>query len=354
MNLHPVIICSNKVNRYGFRVLASGIELGMYEKNPILLYAHQRPNRDNPNITPVGKMHNIHLNESNELVGEMEFDQDDEFAIKLEKKWEKGMLNAVSLKAEMVEVSDDPQYLLPGQELPTLTKSLLEEISIEPVPGDSEAVALRLHYKGESPTVISLSDDNNPDLEKLFPSINKNQTDMKIIALAFKGQKHVTLASGASEEDIANAVTDLVAKVNTLEADKVSLSADLQAKTDLATQLQEKLKTVKLSAINEKAEALGNAAGPSGSKKLTAEEMPEYIELAKTNYDAVKNILDKRKGFSSVADHLNQKPEGNGGKYAELSFREIEKQGKAAELKASNPELFKEKYKAQYGVDYRE
>jgi len=351
MKLHPVVICSNKVNRYGFRVLASGIELGVYEKNPILLYAHQRPNRDNPEIAPVGKMHNIQLNKSNELVGEMEFDQDDEFAVKLEKKWEKGMLNAVSLKAEMVEVSDAPEFLLPGQSLPTLTKSLLEEVSIEPIPGDSEAVALRLHYKGEPATVISLSDDNHPDLEKLFPS-NKNKSHMKIIALAFKGQKFVQLANGASEEDIANAVSELVSKANDLGAKEVSLTADLKAKDDLVTVLEGKLKTVALAAKEDKANALVD--GAIQSKKILVSEKEEYVELAKTNYDTVKNILDKKKGFTSVMDHLGSPPKTETGKYAELSFRELEKKNLTGQLKAENLELFKEKYQAQYGVPYKE
>lgn len=355
MKKHPVVICSNKVNRYGFRVLASGIQLGMYEKNPIVLYAHQRPNLSNPHITPIGKMHNIHLNDANELVGEIEFDQDDEFAVKLEKKWEKGMLNAVSLKAEMLEVSDGPEYLLPGQEYPTLIKSLLEEVSIEPVPGDSDAVAMRLHYKGESPTVITLSDDSEPDLSKLFPKVNhKSNSDMKIIQLAFKGQKYVTLAKDASEEDIANAVTDLVNKAAELEGEKVSLSTEVKAKSDKVTELETKIQTIELSAKEDKANALVD--GAIAAKKITPAEKAEYVELAKTNYDTVKNILDKKKGFTSVADALA----GTGGaaatdtsKYAELSYKELDKKGLLPGLKAADEELFKAKFRDQFGVDYK-
>lgn len=347
MKLHPVVICSNTVNRYGFRVLAKGIKLDAYTKNPIILYSHQRPNRDNPKLMPVGKMHNIKLDGLGQLVAEMEFDQDDDFAVALEKKWEKGMLNAVSLKAEVLNVSDEDIYKLPNQVLPTIIESLLEEVSIEPVPGDSDAVALRLHYKGQPAQTISLGDDSEFDPSKLFPT-NKSQSDMKIIALAFKGQNFVSLAADADESKVAEAVSELAKVANDKAAEVVTLSAKVTEKDTEITQLKEQVKTVELSAQTDKATALVKDA--VAQKKITPAEEKEYVELALQNFDTVKKILDNKKGFTSLSKTVEEKS-ADGVDYATLSYSELDKGGHIAKLKANNPELYKEKFKEKFGKE---
>lgn len=352
MKLHPVVICSNKVNRYGFRVLASGIKLDAYSKNPIVLYAHQRPSHQNPQITPVGKMHNIKLDATGQLVGEIEFDQDDDFAVKLEKKWEKGMLNAVSLKAEMLTVSDAPSLMLEGQQYPTLSESLLEEVSIEPVPGDSESVRIGLHYKGQPTQMISLSDDSTFDPTQLFPT--KSQSDMKMIHLAFKGQNLVSLSADADEAKTAEGVSELAKIATDKTAKVVELSSQITAKdTEIAT-LKEQVKKVELSAQEEKATTL--VADAVAAKKITPAEQAEYVELAKTNYDTVKKILENKKGFTSLTKETTETTvtidAAKAKVYAELSYRQLGEKGLLENLKKDDPETFKAKFKEAYGVDY--
>jgi hypothetical protein len=348
MKKHPVVICSNLTNRYGFRVLASGIKLDAYTKNPIILYSHQRPNQENPKILPIGKMHNVRINAEGQLVGDMEFDQDDDFAVAIEKKWEKGMLNAVSLKAEILQVSDEEVYKLPGQTLPSIIESLLEEVSVEPVPGDSNAVSLRLHYQGKPAQVISLSNDSDFDPSSLFPT-TKPISDMKLIQLAFAGQKFVTLGKDATEEQIAQAVSDLAAKANESADKVVTLSAQVTEKDTLISTLQNDLQTIQLQAVTDKATALVDEAVTA--KKITPAEKAEYVELAKTNYDTVKKILDNKKGFYSVAAEAGKTPEAGVVDYATLSFDEIDRKGLMAKLKAENVELYKAKFKERFGVE---
>lgn len=346
MKLHPVIICSNLTNRYGFRILAKGIKLDAYAKNPILLYAHKRPSDTHPLLMPIGKMHNIQLDTKGQLVGEMEFDQDDPDAVKIEKKWEKGMLNAVSLRAEILQVSDEDIYKLPEQSLPTIIESLLEEVSIEPIPGDSNAVSMRLHYRGQPEQFVSLSSDGDFDPSTLFPTI-QNQSDMKLIQLAFSGQKFVTLAKDATEEQIAQAVSDLAAKANEASDKVVTLSAQVTEKDTLINTLKQEKAQIELAAVNDKANALVDEA--VAAKKITPAEKPEYVELAKTNYDTVKKILDNKKGFSTLAGDAG-KPAGEAD-YTTLSYDELDKKGLLVKLKAENVEVFKTKFKEKFGKE---
>lgn len=340
MKKHPVVICSNLINRYGFRILASGIKLGAYSKNPIVLYAHQRPSKENPKIMPIGKMSDIQIDESGQLVGQMEFDQDDSFAVSVEKKWEKGMLNAVSLRAEVLRYSDEDQDKLPNQVLPTIVECLLEEISVEPIPGDSNAVSLRLHYKGQPAQVISLSDDSDFDPSKLFPTKQKSEMS-KLIQLALQGQKHVTLAKDASEDEQVKCITELIGV-----ADKtVELKADLSKKEAEIIQLKQDNEALKNAAVDEKAEALVQLA--VDAKKITPAQKAEYVTLAKTNYDSVKNILDSMKGFTSLSKETPE--ESKDEKFVSLSWDELDKKNLLAELKASNKDLYDEKFEARFG-----
>lgn len=349
MKKHPVIICSNLTNRYGFRVLASGIKLDAYAKNPIILYAHQRPSRENPKLMPIGKMSDIRIDEKGQLVGNMTFDQNDEFALSVESKWENGYLNAVSLKAEILAVSDEQTYMLPNQNYPTITESLLEEVSVEPIPGDSNAVSLQLHYQGKP--VVTLSDEHPFDPTTLFPT-TKPKSDMskQLIVLAFGAQNFVTLAKDATDEQIAEAVSALAKKANENAEQVVTLSAQITEKNNEITQLKDKVKTIELQAVTDKATALVDEAVKA--KKITPAQKAEFVELAKTNYETVEKILDSMKGFTQLSKETTEAPTGNEKLFVELSYLELDKKGLIPEFKKANPELFKAKYKERYGKDY--
>lgn len=339
MKKHPVVISSNKANRYSFRMLTSGGDLERFKSNPILLYAHRRPSFDHPKLMPIGKIHDIRLS-GEQIIGDMEFDQDDEFAIAVEKKWEKGMLNAVSIGAEIVATSEDPSVMLPGQKYPTVTEWILEEVSVADIPADTDAVAIRLHHKGEPAQTITLSDDSTFDPSKLFPTKQKSEMS-KLIQLALQGQKHVTLAKDASEDEQVKCITELIGV-----ADKtVELKADLSKKEAEIIQLKQDNEALKNAAVDEKAEALVQLA--VDAKKITPAQKPEYVTLAKTNYDSVKNILDSMKGFTSLSKETPE--ESKDEKFVSLSWDELDKKNLLAELKASNKDLYDEKFEARFG-----
>ena len=62
-----VRISDESVNCYGTRIITSGIDLTQYERNPVLLYMHDRSQG------VVGLVKNLKV-ENGELTGEIEFD----------------------------------------------------------------------------------------------------------------------------------------------------------------------------------------------------------------------------------------------------------------------------------------
>ena len=117
------IITDESVNRYGWRLLVGGVDLDGFIKNPVCCVQHSTW------LIPVGKWKNVRV-DGQELKGTVEFDRNDDEAVRLYWKYEDGYMNAVSLNVAPIEESDDAAMILPGQKYPTLTKSELLEISL--------------------------------------------------------------------------------------------------------------------------------------------------------------------------------------------------------------------------------
>lgn len=137
--MKEVIISTEAVNSYGTRVLTSGIDLEQFKRNPVLLWMHRRA-WDGQSM-PIGKIDNLRV-EDGKLIGTPVFDQNDEFARKIESKWESGFLRMASAALEPTEVNPDPALALAGQTRATVTRSKLVEVSIVDIGSNDEALQL--------------------------------------------------------------------------------------------------------------------------------------------------------------------------------------------------------------------
>lgn len=139
---HDFIITDESVNRYGWRLLVGGIDLTGFILNPVCCVQHAT------SMIPVGKWKNLKV-EGQTLKGTVEFDRNDDEAVRLYWKYKDGYMNAVSLNVIPIEESDDPEYLIPGQKYATLIKSEMLEISLVTLPGQKNAVKLSTPEGGE-------------------------------------------------------------------------------------------------------------------------------------------------------------------------------------------------------------
>lgn len=130
-----VVISTEGLNYYGYRVLTSGVDLKQYKRNPILLYDHNR------SLKPIGVVENIRV-DGNRILGTPKFDRIGQLSNEIADKWEAGTLKMVSPGLDPVQCSDDPKHLLPGQTRPTLIKSKLVEVSITDIGANDDAIRL--------------------------------------------------------------------------------------------------------------------------------------------------------------------------------------------------------------------
>jgi hypothetical protein len=307
-------ICSDEsINSHGFRVLTSGIDTAQFERNPVLLYDHRDWDM------PPGRWSGLRK-ENGQLIATPEFDNNDEKARELKSKVEGEFVNMTSIGVIPIEWSEDPKLMLPGQTGPTLTKCRLREISITPFGSNLNALKL---YDDDGNT-INLNDYSRIKIEKN----TQKMSDIKIIAGA------LDLSEKATEAEVVKVALELKEK-NAKQAERItSLEAEKKA-------LSEKID-------NAEKEALLSAA--VSEKKITEKEKAVYLKLP---VEDIKNVLADRKPATNLADFTAQPADDEVSELTKLSWAELDRQGKLAELKEKDFETFKTKFKKQFGKEYK-
>lgn len=168
------VLSDESVNSYGFVVLTDGIDTSAFERNPVMLYMH---NRDG-NV--IGRWENIRK-DGKSLLGDAVFDDSTELAATVKKQVEKGFLRSVSIGIEQIATEE-----LNGVQ--TVIKSRLIEVSIVDIPSNENAVKLFRRTGGYVYNLKELVVDNAPE-------------DLKTALIALLG-----LENGADDKDIIEAV----------------------------------------------------------------------------------------------------------------------------------------------------
>lgn len=306
-----VRISNDSLNSYGFRVLTDGLDVMQYNRNPVLLYMHERGN-------VIGYVKDLKV-ENNEVTGELMFDCASELSQRCKKQFEFGSLRMVSAGLEILETSEDIDLLVPGQTRPTITKSKLFEVSVADVGANDDALVL--HKDGKR---VTLGRDGECDL----PLLNNNNKNQKTEEME---NKTIALQLGLPETATEAEISAKFAELKQLKEENASL---LKEKETLALVNITNLVT---QAIAEKRlEEKDKDQFVELGKKIGAEELEKTL---KAMHPAVK--------LSSVLGHQGGAPAGEQ-KYTKLSEVPADQ---IAALRADNPEEYKQLYKAEYGID---
>lgn len=168
------VLSDESVNSYGFVVLTEGIDTSAFERNPVMLYMH---NRDG-NV--IGRWENIRK-DGKRLLGDAVFDDSTELAATVKKQVEKSFLRSVSIGIEQIATEE-----LNGVQ--TVTKCRLIEVSIVDIPSNENAVKLFRRTGGYVYNLKELETDPAPE-------------DLKTALIALLG-----LEESADDKDIIEAV----------------------------------------------------------------------------------------------------------------------------------------------------
>lgn len=125
------LISDESVNSYGYIVKTDGIDTTAFERNPVMLYMHERK-------TVVGRWENIRK-EGNKLLADAVFDESTELGKTVKAQVENGFLRSASIGVDIIE-----DTVING--IKTITKCSLFEVSIVDIPANKNA--LKLYRKG--------------------------------------------------------------------------------------------------------------------------------------------------------------------------------------------------------------
>lgn len=314
-------LSDSSLNSYGSRLITQGGDISQYEKNPVLLYMHQRG-------TVIGYIKDIRI-EGDEITGEPVFDEATELSKQIKTQFEKGSIRMCSVGADILELSDDPALLLPGQTCPTITKWRLFEVSMVDIGANDNAIVLKKDGK-----VLELGMGAESPLPKLENFNHKIEKEMEIKTLALA----LGLEATATEEQVTDSIKGLV-KFKKENATKIeSLQNELK-------ELKEEKETLTLGRITKIVE------DAISEKKINAGKKDHYIELGKKIGDTeLQEIFSAMTGAQKLTAQLqlSNDDEGKNSPYKKLSDVPAEK---LLQLKKDDYKTYAALYKAEYGMD---
>jgi len=310
------VISTSALNCYGTRVLTSGTDLEQYRKNPVLLYMHRRGGRDD---MPIGIIDNLRV-DGDVIYGTPKFDGDTEEEKRIEAKWERGTLRMLSPYFDIIETSDAPDTLVPGQTRPTVTKAKLVEVSIVDIGGNDEALQVRLSRDGKALTLalgeecdaLPLLKDNTAQEPEQAPGTDSTKPNKPSITME-KILLKLGLPSNATEDQALAAIDALMGENSQMKLARIGDAVD--------------------AAIAE--------------RRITAEKKDQFIELGKkAGIEALKANLALFTPAPKPIDIVGGgKPEGGAValKWEDLSAEQI------ADMRANDKDGYIKLYKEHYG-----
>lgn len=314
-----VRISDSSLNCYGTRVLTEGVDLEQFNRNPLLLWMHIRAFRGtHDEVLPIGTVKDVKV-EGDDITGELVFDDKDEFARQIARKWDDGILKMVSPNFDIVAVDEDPSLALPGQTRATVTKSKLIELSVVDIGGNDANMVLNKDGKR-----LKLNEGGDCLGIPLLGSItkkNEKMKDLKTIALK------LGLPETASEEEILNAI---------------GLLLGYKAANETLRQEKEQLQLAGITQVVDAAVA---------ARKISADKKDHFIALGKTagieslklTFDAMSAALKPTEVIHGNATQLSGSAE-----YKKLSDVPADK---LMELRDADKPTYMKLYKAEYGVE---
>lgn len=301
------VLSDNSVNRYGFRVLTEGLNLDIFNLNPIMLWCHHRDegSKEWCDYKPIGHWEQIERNTEGQLTAKPYFDLTDELSTQICLKVEEGTIRATSIGFRPVTLSDDPKFLLPGQTRATVTCADLMEASFCDIPANPNAIRL---YSQSADVNLSFDDFDNS-----IPLIKNASKPMKLKDSMLALLSFLGIAKEAAAE---TELTD--EQLSSIDAEMTKLRSELSAKdTEIAdlgnshleavsalTAERDSLKT-QLAEANETITAL--KAQPAPAVEITPSSDPVGVGLSEL--DELVRLCDEGKisyaEFTEKAVSLN-------------------------------------------------
>lgn len=326
---HPItfILHDDSVNTYRFRMLTSGANLDEFRRNPVMFLHHQDYD------LPIGRWENIRV-EGSQILADAVFDEADEQAMKVKGKVDRGFIRMASIGAwAPEEKTEDPAMMLPGQTGPTVTKWTVREASIVAIGANHNALRMYNRATGEQ---IDLADTDA--VLRLMDDITLKIDNMSKLKTILK------LQDNASDADIEAAVQTLQQENESLKQQNTTLENDNKQLKDAADNAaQQRQQAQKTEAVQ-----LVDAAVRDG--RLDASGKDAFLALFDADFERAKATLNAIPKVKSVVSQIEEQ-QVELKDFVSKSWNELDRAGLLPKLKDAAPEIYAQKFKAEFGTD---
>ena len=276
---------------------------------------------------PIGRIDNLRT-DGDRLIGTPVFDQNDEFAKKIESKWENGFLRMASAGIEIIETSDAPEHLLQGQTRRTITRCRL--VSIVDMGGNDEA--LQLYDRSGKVLKLAAGEDNDA---------------LPLLAPEKKDDPSGTAPDGKADNQ-TNKLTQSMNKeiLQLLGLSETATEQEAVGALRLLKEKADKVETLQLASITAVVD------GAIAEKRITADKKEHFVNIGKAaGIDSLRTTLSLMQPVRKPTEVIRQTdaPRDDEPKtYAKLSDVPADQLEK---LREERPQDYERLYKAEYGHD---
>lgn len=301
-----------KVNQFGFRVKNSGLRLGRFRANPVILDNHKEGNE-----AVIGRWENIQI-EGHLLTAEAVFDDHDPNAVAIAGKVERGFIKGASLGLDPFSMNN---FKIAPDDVYDLVEAEILEASIVAIPNNANAL-VKLYANAEN-TMRELLENEVSEILLMASDVAKfkNYNSMKKINLTLSAVAALGLPENTLEHDVELVNSKIVALKSELDTANKKVEAFEQLDKD---------KKAKLSADTVDADI---KAG-----KIDATKREDYIKLHAEFPDLYKSTITEAPTKTSLAAQVKQPVSVENVK----TFDDFEKLDLSAQI------AFKEQYPEAY------
>lgn len=269
-------VTDDSVNRKGYIVSTLGIDATEYNENNVLLFNHDLDQ-------PIGVAN--YFVDNGEGFADVFFDEEDEKALRIKNKVQKGHLKTTSISVAF----NGEDVILNADGVPVITKSKLREISITPVPANKNAVLQLNDEKNNYLGHILYLNAELLDADNIIEEEMINYEQFNVANEAELVEKFNLLDNSLKEKELN--LSDLTLKLDALTLEKDAIIASLN---DKASELEAKASELELKLSNFEAkekELFIDQAISEG--KFNIDQKESLIKLSESNFDLVKEMISK-------------------------------------------------------------
>lgn len=316
------VLSDSSLNEYGFRLLTSGYQIDLFQKNPIGYYMHRRDDGI------VLKWEDLYI-DGDQVKGTPVINLSNGRGEQTLSEVENGFLNAASVGHIVVlEYSMDKELMLPGQTGPTITKWYNKECSLVDIPGNSNALTclydaqenvLNLADMSPAKLVLPVADSYLGDLREALGLADDTATSGEHILSAVRQMVSTTALLATEKEELAVERNALAQQLSELKQQQVI--------NEVTHLLEQALEDRKLTVALKNRLAADYADNPAGLKLLIA-AMPAYRSIT----ELLKAKADDATAQWEWGDYEHNDPSGR----------------KLKELKANDPVRYRELFERKF------